>query len=71
MVELIEPIICGYFVALGEGRKIEDVIHEELGITAEGHHRLPDVYQLGGSGADHVNAQDFVRLLVNEHFKHT
>ena len=70
MPQLIQPVQRRDLVRLGEGGEVEDVVDEVVDGAAEGHDGLADVDQLRGAGADGVDAEDVVGVLVDEQLEH-
>src|SRR5215471_10873810 len=56
--QLVEAVERGRLVALGQGRVVEHRVHEVVDGPPEGHHRLADVQELGGTLADDVDAEE-------------
>ena len=55
MVQFVQAVIGGYFVAFRQGGEIEHVVHKKFGVAVQGHHGLADVDQLRGPRADDVD----------------
>ena len=55
--QLVHRVERGHLVRLGERRVVEDRVDEVVDRPAEPHHRLADVHELGGAGAERVHAQ--------------
>src|SRR5437867_4844612 len=68
--QAIEPVQRRHLVRLGEGRIVEDRVHEVVDRPTEGEHRLPDVYQLGRLLADDVHAAQPARLALEQELQH-
>lgn len=64
--QFVEPVEGGCLVAFGQCRVIQHGVDEILHPAFENHHRLSDVEQFGGALADDVDAQEFLRLPVEE-----
>src|SRR5580704_19573255 len=54
---LVHRVQGGHLVGLGQGRVVEDGVDEVVDRTAAAHDGLADVDQFGGTGAEHVDAE--------------
>lgn len=68
--EFVEAVEGGDFVAFGEGGVVEDGVDEVFDGAFEGHDGLAYVDEFGGVGADGVDTEEGVGVLVDEEFEH-
>src|SRR5256885_9571921 len=64
--ELVGGVEGRDLVALGERRVVEDGVEEVVEPPAQTEHGLADVNELGGPGADRVDAEQPTRLTMEE-----
>jgi hypothetical protein len=62
--EPVDPIERRGLVALRQRGVVEDRIDEVVNLATESQDGLPDVHELGGLGADDMNAQRLAALTV-------
>ena len=68
--QLVHHIEGGDLVGLGEGRVVEDGVDQVLHGPTAAHHGLADVHQLGGGGAEDVDAQNLQVLGGHQQLQH-
>src|SRR5262249_27382722 len=68
--DLVHSVERGDLVGLGQGRVVEDGVDQVVDGAAAAHDRLPDVDQLGGAGAEHVDAEQPVVGQRNKELQH-
>src|SRR5947209_2397749 len=67
--QLIQSVKSGGLVAFRQGRIIENRIHKIVHRSAQDHHGLPDVQQLGRALANDVHAQHQLRLAMEDNLQ--
>jgi len=68
-VQFVVRIQCRHLVTLGQSGIVEGRRQEVVQPPAESQHGLPDVDQLGGAGADHMNAKQAMIFSMKEHLQ--
>src|ERR1039457_5154137 len=70
LAHLVHRVQRGDLVRLGQGRVVEHGVDEVVDGAAAAHHGLADVDELGGAGAEHVDAEQLAGIEGDQQLQH-